>query len=84
MILSIQQFEKTGIKKLEKVIEKFPLEDCNQMLLDSGKRKTEWEVVRTAPKKLITSLGTVQFEDGKKCQAHNHHEKLRKNTFILY
>jgi|GEM_PF-4335979 len=79
MILSIQQFEKTGIKKLEKVIEKFlqdptnmaafvqgiqmevialgldlmkeTLEDCNQMLLDSGKRKIEWEVVRTDPKK---------------------------------
>ena len=90
MILSIQQFERTGIKKLEKVIEKFlqdptnmaafvqgiqtevialgldlikeTLEDCNRMLLDSGKRKTEWAVVRADPKKLITSLGTVQFE----------------------
>jgi hypothetical protein len=90
MILSIQQFERTGIKKIEKVIEKFlqdptnmaafvqgiqtevialgldlikeTLEDCNQMLRDSGKRKTEWEVVRTDRKRLMTSLGTVQFE----------------------
>lgn len=90
MILSIQQFEKTGIKKLEKVIEKFlqdptnmaafvqgiqmevialgldlikeALEDCNQMLRDSGKRKADWEIVKTDQKKLITSLGTVQFE----------------------
>lgn len=90
MISSIQQFEETGIKKLEKVIEKFlqnptdmatfvqgiqtemivlglnlikeTMEGCNQALRDSGKRKAEWEIVRTDSKKLITSLGPVQFE----------------------
>ncbi|MCB6414962.1 ISLre2 family transposase [Faecalimonas umbilicata] len=38
------------------------LEDCNQMLRDSAKRKQCWEVVRTDQKKLTTSLGTVCFE----------------------
>lgn len=38
------------------------LEDCNQMLRDSGKRKAEWEVVRTDVKELVTSLGAVKFE----------------------
>ena len=90
MIKSIQQFEESGIKKLEKVIECFikdpkdmasfvygvrdevialgldiikeTLEDCNQMLRDSTKRKRSWEVVRTDRKKLTTYLGTVCFE----------------------
>lgn len=90
MINSIQHFEESGIKKLEKVVEKFlkdpkdmasfvygirdevialgldiikeTLEDCNQMLRDSGKRKETWEVVKTDSKKLTTSLGSVQFE----------------------
>ena len=90
MIKSIQQFEESGIKKLEKIIESFmkdpkdvasfvygirdevvalglnlikeTLEDCNQMLRDSAKRKQSWEVVRTDRKKLTTSLGTVCFE----------------------
>ncbi len=38
------------------------LEDCNQMLRDSAKRKQSWEVVRTDEKKLTTCLGTVCFE----------------------
>ena len=38
------------------------LEDCNQMLRDSAKRKQFWEVVRTDGKKLTTCLGTVCFE----------------------
>ena len=90
MIKSIQQFEESGIKKLEKIIESFmkdpkdmasfvygirdevialgldlikeTLEDCNQMLRDSAKRKQSWEVVRTDEKKLTTCLGTVCFE----------------------
>ena len=90
MIKSIQQFEESGIKKLEKIIESFmkdpkdmasfvygihdevialgldlikeTLEDCNQMLRDSAKRKQSWEVVRTDGKKLTTCLGTVCFE----------------------
>lgn len=90
MIKSIQQFEESGIKKLEKIIESFmkdpkdmasfvygirnevialgldlikeTLENCNQMLCDSAKRKQSWEVVRTDGKKLTTCLGTVCFE----------------------
>ena len=90
MIKSIQQFEESGTKKLEKIIESFmknpkdmasfvygirdevialgldlikeTLEDCNQMLRDSVKRKQSWEVVRTDEKKLTTCLGTVCFE----------------------
>ena len=90
MIKSIQQFEESGIKKLEEIIENFmkdpkdmasfvygvrdevialgldiikeTLEDCNQMLRDSGKRKQSWEVVRTDRKTLTTCLGTVCFE----------------------
>lgn len=38
------------------------LEDCNQMLCDSAKRKQSWEVVRTDGKKQTTCLGTVCFE----------------------
>jgi len=38
------------------------LEDCNQMLRDNGKRREEWTVVKTDHKKLLTSLGTVEFE----------------------
>ena len=90
MFKSIQQFEESGIKKLEKIIESFmkdpkdmasfvygvrdevialgldlikeTLEDCNQMLRDSAKRKQSWEVVRTDRKTLTTCLGTVCFE----------------------
>ncbi len=90
MINSIQHFEESGIKNLEKVVEKFlknpmdmasfvygirdevislglniikeTLEDCDQMLRDSGKRKASWVVVKTDSKKLTTSLGTVQFK----------------------
>lgn len=90
MFKSIQQFEESGIKKLEKIIESFmkdpkdmasfvygirdemialgldlikeTLEDCNQMLRDSAKRKQSWKVVRTDEKKLTTCVGTVCFE----------------------
>lgn len=90
MYKSIQQFEETGIIKLEKIIERFltepqkmaefvygiqdeltflalaiikeTLEDCNQMIRESGKRREAWEIVKTDKKKLTTSLGTVEFE----------------------
>jgi len=90
MYKSIQGFEETGIKKLEKVIEEFikepqkmaefvygirdemillaleiikeTLEDCNQMIRESGKRRENWDIVRTDKKKLTTSLGTIEFE----------------------
>ena len=38
------------------------LEDCNQMLRDSAKRKKSWEVVKTDSKRLTTSLGTICFD----------------------
>lgn len=38
------------------------LEDCNQMLRDSAKRKQSWSIVKTDTKKLTTSLGSVSFE----------------------
>ena len=38
------------------------LEDCDEMLRDSGKRKVNWKIVKKDEKKLITSLGTVSFE----------------------
>ena len=90
MYKSIQQFEESGIKKLEKAVEDFmkkpqsmaefvysirdgvielalniiqeTLEDCDQMLRDSGRRKKQWEIIRKDPKELITSLGSVHFE----------------------
>lgn len=86
MFKSIQHFEGSGIKKIEKIIECFikdpkdmasfvygirdevialgldlikeTLEDCDQMLRGSEKRRQSWEVVRTDEKKLTTSLGT--------------------------
>ena len=103
MIKNIQQFEDSGIKKIEKRIESFmkdpkdmasfvygirdevialgldlikeTLEDCNQMLRDSAKRKQSWEVVRTDRKKLTTCLGTVCFE--KTLFRNNRPEKAR-------
>lgn len=38
------------------------LEDCDEMLRNSGKRKQNWHIVKKDEKKLITSLGTVSFE----------------------
>jgi len=74
MYTSIQQFEESGIKKIEKVIENFiktptdmasfvygirdqvielglniikeTLEDCDQMLRESGKRRLDWQIVK--------------------------------------
>lgn len=37
-------------------------EDCDEMLRSSGKRRKNWQIVRRDEKKLITSLGTVNFE----------------------
>lgn len=37
------------------------LEDCNQMLRDSEKRKQDFSIVKTDTKKLITSLGSVSL-----------------------
>lgn len=36
--------------------------DCNDMLRDSEKRLAGWTISRTDKKKLITSLGTVEFD----------------------
>ena len=38
------------------------LEDCDEMLRNSLKRKQNWHIVKKDEKKLITSLGTVSFE----------------------
>lgn len=38
------------------------LEDCDQMLRDSGKRRESWVIVRKDRKKLTTSMGTIEFE----------------------
>lgn len=38
------------------------LEDCDEMLRNSLKRKQNWHIVKKDEKKLITSLGTVNFE----------------------
>lgn len=37
------------------------LEECDQMLRESGKRRLEWQIVRQDEKELTTSLGTVKF-----------------------
>lgn len=106
MFKSIQQFEESGIKKLEKIIESFmkdpkdmasfvygirdevialgldlikeTLEDCNQMLRDSAKRKQSWEVVRTDRKKLTTCLGTVCFD-----KTLFRNKQTRESTYLL-
>ncbi len=38
------------------------LEDCDQMLRESGVRRTHWDIVKRDKKKLTTSLGTLEFE----------------------
>lgn len=38
------------------------LEDCDETLRDSLKRRQNWHIVKKDEKKLITSLGTVSFE----------------------
>ncbi len=51
-----------GVIELALNIIQETLEDCDQMLRDSGRRKKEWEIVRKDPKELVTSLGSVHFE----------------------
>jgi len=55
-----------GIQKeviaLGLAIIKETLEECNQALVESPKRRQEWEVVKTDIKQLVTSLGTIEFE----------------------
>ena len=43
-------------------IVKETLENCNQCLRESGKRKQDWQVVRTDPRRLLTSLGEIEFQ----------------------
>ena len=106
MFKSIQHFEGSGIKKIEKIIESFikdpkdmasfvygirdevialgldlikeTLEDCDQMLRGSEKRRQSWEVVRTDEKKLTTSLGTICFE-----KTLFRNKQTRKSTYLL-
>lgn len=106
MFKSIQHFEGSGIKKIEKIIECFikdpkdmasfvygirdevialgldlikeTLEDCDQMLRGSEKRRQSWEVVRTDEKKLTTSLGTICFE-----KTLFRNKQTRKSTYLL-
>jgi hypothetical protein len=51
-----------NIIKLGLDIIKETLEDCDEMLRNSGKRKQNWQIVKKDEKRLITSLGTVCFE----------------------
>lgn len=51
-----------GVIELALNIIQETLEDCDQMLRESGRRKKEWEIVRKDPKELVTSLGSVRFE----------------------
>lgn len=43
-------------------IVKETLENCNQCLRESGKRKQDWQVIRTDPRRLLTSLGEIEFQ----------------------
>ena len=38
------------------------LENCDEMLRKSGKRKQNWHIIKKDKKTLITSLGTISFE----------------------
>lgn len=38
------------------------LENCDEMIRNSEKRKQSWQIVKIDEKKLITSLGTVCFK----------------------
>lgn len=90
MYNTIQHFEKVGIKKIEKIIERFvshptdmasfvtgiteevvnlglsviseTLEDMDQQICTSKKRKEKWRIVRKDNKQLKTSLGDIIFQ----------------------
>ena len=51
-----------NVIKLGLDIIKETLENCDETLRNSGKRKQNWQIVKRDEKKLITSLGTVCFE----------------------
>ena len=51
-----------NVIKLGLDIIKETLENCDEILRNSGKRKQNWQIVKRDEKKLITSLGTVCFE----------------------
>ena len=38
------------------------LEECNQFLCDSPRRKRDWEIVKTDSKDLLTGLGAITFK----------------------
>lgn len=90
MYNTIQHFEEIGIKKIEKIIEKFikdptdmasfvtgireevvslglsviqeTLEDMDNEIRSSNKRKEKWSIVRKDEKQLKTSLGDITFK----------------------
>lgn len=51
-----------GVIELGLDIIRETLEDCDQMLRDSGKRKSGWVISRQDKKQLITSLGEICFQ----------------------
>lgn len=51
-----EELHKIGLLMLEE-----SLENMNQLLKESGKRKRSWVVEKDNPKQLVTSLGTVHF-----------------------
>lgn len=53
---------KEHVIKLGLDIIKETLENCDEMIRNSEKRKQNWQIVKTDEKKLITSLGTVCFK----------------------
>ena len=53
---------KENVIKLGLDIIKETLENCDEMIRNSEKRKLNWQIVKTDEKKLITSLGTVCFK----------------------
>lgn len=70
------------------------LEDCGQILRDSGKRRKDWEIVKADRKKPVTSLGEVSFrktlfksrETGERCylldriMGIDSHERLTEDA----
>lgn len=50
-----------GVVELGLDIIKETIEDCDQMIRESEKRKSDWVIVRRDKKQLITSLGEVCF-----------------------
>lgn len=66
------------LRKLGMEIFKETLEDMNQELRDSPKRKREWHVEKHDSKKLITSLGTVDFK-----KTLFTHKESREMTYLL-